>query len=80
MEEYDEEYIPQYDETPQEFTSEGKKIIAAITVENQVYYMDESKNIFEKVGKVYLEITNQKVIEKVRQMLMTPTEDMYLDY
>lgn len=80
MEEYDEQYIPQYDETPQEFTSEGRKIIAAITVGNQVYYMDEAKNIFEKVGKIYLEITDKKIIEKVKQMLIMPTEDIYLDY
>lgn len=79
MEEY-EEYIPQYDETPQEFTSDGKKIIAAITVDELVYYMDENKNIFEKVGKVYLEITNTKIIEKVKQILTMPPNDIYLDY
>lgn len=80
MEEYNEEYIPQYEGTPPEFTSAGKRIIASVTVENQVYYIDEDKNIFEKVGKVYLEITNSKIIDKVKEILAMPSEELYIDY
>ncbi len=78
--EENEEYVPQYEETRPEYTSDGKRIIASISVENEIYYMDENKNIFEKVGKVYLEITNPNIIEKVKRVLAMPTNDLYMDY
>lgn len=62
-----------------DFTSDGKRIIANITVDNEVYYMDENKSIYEKIGNIYVEVQNEKVIEKVRAVLITPKDDFFVD-
>ena len=61
------------------YTSEGKRIITTITIDNGTYYIDENKVIYEKIGNVYIEIQNERIIEKVKEVLTKPSDDFYVD-
>lgn len=62
-----------------QFTSDGKRIIANITVDNEVYYMDEDKRVYERIGNVYIEVQNEEIIERVKAVLTKPSDDFFID-
>ena len=59
----------------EQYTSNGKKIIACITVGNEKYYMDENRDIYEKLGNAYIEVTDTNIISKVKEVLNMPSKD-----
>ncbi len=51
-------------------TREKTKIVSRISIDsNTTYYIDENKDIFEKIVGEYYLITDEKIISKVKEIL-----------
>ena len=60
-----------------EVTIDGKKVIAKISLDDMEYYLSEDKKVYEKVGRVYIEIRDEKIAQRVKNVLLSPKTDEF---
>ena len=66
------------EENREQFTSNGKRIIASISLGDERYYIDENRDVYEKLGSVFIEVTNKEIIEKVKSVLTMPSKEDFM--
>ncbi len=66
------------EENREQYAGNGKRIIASISLGEERYYIDENRDVYEKLGNVFVEVTNEEIIQKVKAVLSMPSKDEFM--
>lgn len=59
-------------------TINGKKIIAKISVEGETYYIDETREIYEKANNMFYVVTDERIREAVKSILYKKSDNFMM--
>lgn len=62
----------------EDLTINGKKIIAKISVDGETYYIDETREIYEKANSMFYVVTDEKVREAVKNVLYKKSDNFMM--
>lgn len=62
----------------EELLTSGKNIIANVTVDGVIYYIDAAREVYENVGGTLYPVTKEEIKEKVRNIFFKKSDNFML--